>query len=243
MSDNRDHVVDELVAHMFRSLDDTERARVETHVASCESCASRLIEYETVLDILPLALPPVAPPPNAWEAIHSSVALQRRHTPVARRAAVRGRWFRIAAWSGVAAATALLTWNLILQDELARYRHGPQVEKLARRPARLVILSGPADTNASARIFAAIDGHSGHMAVTGLPRATAGRVYQLWFMPSAGPPATAATFNVDRDGRAWVVITVPAPLDETRAIVVTEEPAPGSAVPRGPILLEASRWR
>src|SRR5713226_1130122 len=46
----------------------------------------------------------------------------------------------------------------------------PQVEKLARRPARLVILTGAARSHASGRVFAAVDGQSGHMAITGLPR-------------------------------------------------------------------------
>jgi len=46
----------------------------------------------------------------------------------------------------------------------------------------------------------------------------------------------AATFNVDSDGRAWVIIRVPIPLDDTRALIVTADPA-GSFAPAGPPLL------
>src|SRR5262249_59377418 len=89
----------------------------------------------------------------------------------------------------------------------------------------------------------AVDGQSGHMAITGLARLPAGRVYQLWFLPKAGPALTAATFTVDADGRAWVVVSVPTELEITRQLIVTEEAAPGSSAPTGPPLLEARQWR
>jgi hypothetical protein len=81
------------------------------------------------------------------------------------------------------------------------------------------------------------------MAVSGLKALPGGQVYQLWFFRRAGGPASAATFTVDDGGRAWVVVRVPAPLEETTAIVVTEEPAPESAAPTGPRVLEATQWR
>ena len=81
------------------------------------------------------------------------------------------------------------------------------------------------------------------MAVSGLAPLPSGRVYALWFVGVSAPPASAATFTVDTDGRAWVVVSVPLPLEETRAILVTEEPQGGSAGPTGPALLEARAWR
>src|SRR5262249_44832240 len=54
---------------------------------------------------------------------------------------------------------------------------------------------------------------------------------------------TAATFTVDADGRAWVVVSVPTELEITRQLIVTEEAAPGSPAPTGPPLLEARQWR
>ena len=49
--------------------------------------------------------------------------------------------------------------------------------------------------------------------------------------------------RVDDSGLAWVVVRVLASLEETAAIVVTEEPAAGSAAPSGPRVLEATQWR
>jgi len=242
VTENTKHVIDDVAAYALGSLDPAEHGRVDAHVAICASCARRLAEYRAVVGALPLALTPVAPPTELWDAIRGDARRVRSDRPVWKRmAALR---LRPARWLAAAAVAALLlTWNVWLQTELTRYAQGPQVEKLARRPARLVILRGAAQPQASARIFAAIDGQSGHMAITGLPVLPHGRVYELWFVPKAASPArTAATFNVDADGRAWVVIKVPADLDDTRAVIVTEEAA-GSLTPTGAPLLEAQKWR
>ena len=244
MTADREHLVDELAAHALGALEPAERARVEAHVARCEGCASALRDYHAVVATVPHALAPAAPPPGARETI---LRQARRRPPLT--ASRRPGWFprglsRVAAWSAAMAAVAcLLVWNLSLHRTVRGYVDGPQIEKLARRPARLVILAGAGEPTAGARIFAAVDGVSGHMAVTGLRPLARGRVYQLWFVPRTAPAAPAATFTIGDEGRAWVVIRVPAPLDETGAILVTEEPAPGSAAPTVPPLLEAQTWR
>lgn len=244
MIDNDEHVVDDLAAYALGSLETGEHARVEAHVATCASCASRLAEYRALVGTLPLALAPVAPPSGLWDTIRSEARRRQRRPPGWKRTAIGGGWFRAVRWLAAAAVGAwLVTWNVRLQSELTRYGQGPQVEKLARRPARLVVLRGAAQPQASARIFAAVDGQSGHMAITGLPPLPAGRVYQLWFLPKAAAALTAATFTVDAEGRAWVVIKVPADLDDTRSLIVTEEAAPGNRAPTGPPLLEAHEWR
>lgn len=241
MTEDREHLGDALAALALGSIDEVERGRVQKHIDTCDTCAERLMEFRAVVGALPLTLPYVSPPPEAWTTIQT--AAQRRGTP-AWRPTVRSGWIRVARWSAAAAlAGGLLVWNVSLQREVWRYAEGPQVEKLARRPGRLIILAGTSRPQASARLFAAVDGRSGHMAVSGLSPLPTGRVYRLWFLRSAGPPATAATFTVDADGRAWVVVAVPGPLEETRAIIVTEEPESRTPEPTGLPLLEAHHWR
>lgn len=232
MTDDRTHVLDELGAYALDALDRGDHVRVRAHLASCATCARQLADYRQVANALPFALPPASPPAEAWTAIRSSI----RRRPAA--------WRRVAPWSAVVAvAAALLLWNVSLQRELARYADGPQVEKLARRPARLVILKGVAKPEASARLFAAFDGKSGHMAISGLAPLSGERVYQLWFVPKTGAAASAATFNVDGEGRAWVVVKVPGPLNDMQALVVTLEPSSGRTTPTGPVQVEAREWR
>ena len=242
MNDRGEHVIDDLAAYALGSLETAVRARVDAHVTTCESCASHLEDYRGVVGALPLALTPTTPPPDLWDAIRADVR-GTSNSSAGRRSPMGHRVRAAAAWSTAAAAGALLVWNLYLHNELSRHAQGPQVEKLARRPARLVILRGAAMPHANARIFAAVDGVSGHMAVAGLPLLREGRAYQLWFMPKGdGAALKAATFSVDAQGRAWVVISIPADLDQTRAVFVTEDPA-GSTIPTGPPLLEAREWR
>ena len=232
MNEDRTHIVDELAGYVVDGLHRDDAARVDAHLATCTSCAAALRECRAVIGMLPLALDPVPPPARAWTTIRSRARARRTR-----------RWPRAASWSAIAAcAVGLLLWNVSLQRELGRYAEGPQVEKLARRPARLVVLAGVGEPQASARLFAAVDGRSGHMAVSGLAPLPSGRIYQLWFVRHSGAAASAATFNVDADRRAWVVINVPGPLDDMRAILVTEEPAGGAAAPTGPSLLEAREW-
>ena len=243
MTEDAEHVIDDLAAYALGALEPAESARIDRHIATCASCASRLLQYRGLIGVLPLALTPLAPAPDLWTTIRAELR-PRDGSAVWTRRSIRSTWLRRAGWLTAAAIGALvITWNLHVHTELARYAEGPQVEKLARRPARLVILTGAARPEASARIFAAVDGQSGHMAVVDLPPLPQHRVYQLWFLPKAASPAQkAATFNVDSEGRAWVVIKVPASLDDIRAIVVTDDPA-GSPTPTGPPLLEAQQWR
>jgi len=156
-------------------------------------------------------------------------------------------WLRLAKWPTVAAAlAALLFWNVTLQRELVQRwpgpAPGPEVEALSRRPGRIVILTGTGQPGASARIFLAVDG-GGHLAASGLPPLPRGRIYQLWFERTGSPVATGATFGVDAHGRAWVKVAVPGTLNDVHAIVITDEPAPGSATPTGMHLLDALPWR
>jgi anti-sigma factor RsiW len=231
------HIVDDLAAYILEALPDSERGRVEAHVATCATCARRLDEYRRIVGLLPLGLKPVTPPSEAWTVIRGAARRYRRASkvrPVLRRAM----------WPALATlAASLLLWNVTLQREISRHASGPQVEALARRPGRLVILSASGMPNASGRLLVAIDGIHGHLAVAGLEPLGPGRVYQLWFVQPGALAASAAAFTVDGRGRAWVTITAPMPLDDTRLVIVTEEPAPGSATPTGPGLMGATSWR
>jgi anti-sigma-K factor RskA len=244
VSEEHERIIDDLAAYALESLEAPGRARVETHVATCPTCASRLAEYRAVVGALPIGLEPVAPPPAAWAAIRA--AARARRPPARRwaRAVFLPDWLRAARWPALAAAVvSLVVWNVMLQGELARRPPGPEVEALARRPGRLVILTGTGTPGASGRLLVAVDGVHGHLAVAGLKPLPPERTYQLWFVRPGARTATGGTFAVDGRGRAWATITVPVSLDEARAIVVTEEPAPGSAAPTGSDLLNAQSWR
>ena len=241
MTEEHEHPLENLAAYVLGALEGPERMRVENHLATCPTCASLLEQYRGVVGALPLGLEPVPPPAEAWVAIRMEAARRRPRGPEQARIKGLPSWRRVM-WPILSAlAASLLIWNVVLQLELTRRPPGPEVEALARRPGRLVILTGPA--GASGRLLVAIDGLHGHLATAGLKPLAADRTYQLWFMRRGAPSMTGGTFRVDSRGRAWATITVPVSLDEAHAIAVTEEPAPGSAAPTGSYLLEAKTWR
>ncbi|MGH6690426.1 MAG: anti-sigma factor domain-containing protein [Gammaproteobacteria bacterium] len=230
--------VEDLAAYALESLESDERDRVERHVAECSTCAPIVAGYRAVVGTLPVGLRPVPPPPRAWSTIRAAA-----RPPQPRRR----RWTRAIAWPALAAAAAsLLVWNVILHGELARRSPGPapgpDVEALSRRPGRLVIFAGTGVPGANARLFVAVDG-GGHLAVSGLRVLPRERTYQLWFVRKGDSAASGSTFTVDASGRAWAKVTVPAPFDAVRTIMVTEEPVPGSGAPTGQHLLDALPWR
>jgi anti-sigma-K factor RskA len=240
VTEEREHPIEDLAAYVLGALEGPERIRVEHHLATCPACASSLEQYRGVVGALPLVLEPVPPPAEAWATIRAEAARRRPRGEPA-RVKVGPGWRRVM-WPVLSAlAASLLIWNVVLQLELTRRPPGPEVEALARRPGRLVILTGPA--GASGRLLVAIDGLHGHLATAGLRPLAADRAYQLWFVRPGAPSMSGGTFRVDSRGRAWATITVPVPLDEARVIVVTEEPAPGSVAPTGSYLLEARSWR
>lgn len=242
MTEEHEHFIEDLAAYALGSLSESERSDIEAHVTSCPACARRLNEYQAVAGVLPTCLDPVEPSPDAWASIRTG-ARRRRPTHGAEKRIVLPNW-RWAAWPLMAGLVAtLLVWNVSLQREVSLRPPGPEVEALARRPGRLVILAGTGTPSASARLLVAVDGHHGHLAIAGLRPVSSERAYELWFIRAGAAPAPGGTFRVDASGRAWVAITVPVSLDDARAITITEEASTGSAAPTGQYLLEARAWR
>lgn len=243
MADNLEHVMDDLAAYALESLDGNEQRRVQAHVTTCSLCADRLQEYRAVVGTLPAALPVISPPPAAWSAIRSAITRPAAGPNSRAIQTAVADWMRVLRWPAVAAvALSLLAWNVALEWRLAHPPDRPEVEALSRRPGRMVIFAGTGARSANARLFVAVDGGHGHLAISGLKPLPAGRTYQLWFFQDAAA-VTGATFDVDIHGRAWVKVAVPAAFDDTRAIAVTEEAAPGSPAPTGRHLLDARSWR
>jgi anti-sigma factor RsiW len=247
VTEDHERFAEDVAAYALGSLEDSERARVVAHVATCAACEKLLAEYRAVAGALAIALAPVSPPPEAWTTIRAAVRQRRARASRWTWPVVLPQWLRLARWPAVVALVALLViWNVTLERELTRRSPGPapgpEVEALSRRPGRIVILQGTGTPGASARIFVAVDG-GGHLAVSGLASLPRERTYQLWFVRTDAPAVSGATFRVDSHGRAWAKVTVPATLTDVRTITVTEEPALGSATPTGTHLLEATPLR
>jgi anti-sigma-K factor RskA len=240
MNDEHDMVKGELAAYALDALDGADRARVERHLGDCAACQRELLEHQALLGLLPHQLDLAAPPPTAKAALLAKAR--------AGRAAPRaGLWDRLRPpapalrWAAAGLVIAgLLGWNIHLQRQAANVETTVSVEALATLPdGRIVALLGTGRPAATARLFVTSDGRQGQLVIAGLPPLPPDRTYQLWFARPGQPTVTGGAFLVDGRGEGIATVTIPAPLDQVRAIAVTEEPAPGSPAPTGEHLLDA----
>jgi anti-sigma-K factor RskA len=74
------------------------------------------------------------------------------------------------------------------------------------------------------------------LTASNLPRAPAGKTYQLWVL-TATKPVSAGIFNTDPAGRATVTLPTPADVPPAAGMAVSLEPAGGVPQPTGAIYL------
>jgi hypothetical protein len=71
-----------------------------------------------------------------------------------------------------------------------------------------------------------------------MPAPPSGRIYQVWLKrPGRDPEPTSVLWSTRSDGSAEVA--VPGSLDGVEAVLVTDEPAGGSAAPTKPPVISA----
>lgn len=240
--DDTERYRDELAGHAVGALDAEERARVERLLESDPDAARWRERYARSAGFLPYALPPAAPRPEVREALldrarrHAALRVAAPVPPPRRRmsAATLLRWAAV-----VLVVAGLGLWNLDLHRQVARRTVEVDLERLARQPdGPVVALVGTGIPSASARLLVSADGREGQLAVSGLRPLPSERVYQLWFARPGQAPVTGGAFRVDQRGTALALVRIAVPLEEARAIAVTEEPAPASPRPTGPHLLD-----
>lgn len=242
------------------ALDGEDLARFEAHLAEgCGQCAATLRLSGEALARLALAGTPAIPPPRVKDEL-----LRRIETVAPRRAPIRGGW----RWAGMTAAAVVIVSGLTAGFVAGRYeaqlgqmaretaRVRAELERteatlrgqvtfyqgvvdLLRDPAtRVVDLRGLAPAPGAAARVVWNETAGGHLFVSGLSPAPAGKVYELWTIAGASP-RPAGLFNSDAQGRASHRVE-PAPGPPVRVFAVTLEPEAGVAAPTGPMVLASA---
>ena len=231
-SAGHEHWSDTLASYLLGALPEDERAEFESHLAECAPCREEAASLQVAVDVLPVAVPQVAPPPTVrarvMEIVESEAQLlqaagseadrpERRSRP---RTGLR-RWFPRPVITAGAAAAALAVGVLAGVAVVENDSGGGQRTLAAQ-------VSSP-----GARASLVVDGPRAKFVMRGMPAPGPNRVYEMWIKRGNRAPVPAGTFML-RTGEA----TVDGEVRDGDQVMVTSEPEGGSRMPSGtPIIV------
>ena len=219
---SHDELRDDLAAYALGALEDDEAARLRDHLQTCEECRLHLRWLEPAVELLPMTVQQLEPPPRLRDALIRAV---RDESPKAAREppahAADGRW----AWLGrslLRPATAVAAAAMLVVGVVAGYLISDSGESRATLTAQ-VAAGAPAASGVLER-----EGASGILRVQGMPALARDEVYEVWVQRDGGlEPSSLFVLRRNRSGEA----AVPASLDGADAVLVTKEPRGGSRQP------------
>lgn len=220
-------LVDEASAFSLRLMTADEERSYRAHLEVCLACQLKVQEVAEVLDLLPMAVAPAAPPPALKGRVLQAVAQEAKAAPARSR-----RWVAPVWAAAAVVALAVGTYSLVriqtLQDRLMGFEQAASLE-------RTVSMRGTDGApGASGRLVYAREGSGTRIAlqVEGLPPLQPGEAYQLWLIKD-GKRQSGGVFVVDGLGCGGVARWFPERV-EFEALGITKEPDPLGQQPRGP---------
>jgi anti-sigma-K factor RskA len=236
MSPRDDHADwdDELAAYALDALEPSEAAAFEGHLVHCDRCEAGLARLAPALARLPLSVAPADPPPalrrRIMDAVQADASPRAPTPPKLRRGRRPGDWRAwllrpapIGALAAALVATFLAGFALRGGDDAAHPPTTVAARALTRIPVGATLVER--------------DGRW-QLDVDRLPRLAGDRVYQVWVANANATQLTPSSlFVLSRDGRAQVPLS--DRLARGQQVLVTREPAGGSAQPTSAPLLQA----
>ena len=241
-----DHVLEDLEAYAFGTLDKATRSACDRHLATCERCRDELAGLRAVADVLPLGLPQEAPPPGLRERV---LAATLAEPPVRRRLSVVER--------GLVAALVLAIVGIAALGNAFLKRSDTDAVRLAALQARYAAEHASADAaTRSQSIVAALSngatyvvagriaghtwrctivqphGRADAFIVTRTPAAPAGVVYRAWVL-RGGTYYHAGDLIPSADN----ALQMPMALRTGDVVGFSSESGPAAARPSKPFLM------
>jgi anti-sigma factor RsiW len=223
------HMREELGGYVLGALEPEEREAVSAHLGTCRECAAeyaRLAGLPTLLRHADgLEIP--AAPPAVEERVLDRVAQGRGQSPRRGRAGMLGllarSWRRRLGLSGGRAALAASLAGAAIGAGVTAFALGGDDGGTPARQYALQ-LTGAAGASARAQLEPGRGGTEVHLWVKGLPPGSEA-VYEVR-CERPGWSASAGTFRVDAQGRAYVVLTTAARIGEYERIRVVRRSQP-----------------
>ena len=216
-------------AYVLGAMPSGERGEFEAHLETCTVCQEEVAELRPAGEALPMASPPMLPPPALKDRIMAEVEREAALLASAgadadrpRRERGRGRSW-LGGWRLAPVAAALLIAGVLIGTALGGVGgDGLRTYEFDRTGAQLEV-----------------EGDNATLVARDLPAPPEGRVYEVWVMPegSQTPEPTDVLFTPRSDGSA--VAAIPGSADDIQQVLVTDEPFGGSDEPTGELLMAA----
>jgi anti-sigma-K factor RskA len=246
---------EDLSLYAAGALEGEERLAVENHFQQCADCRRELEKLRGDLALLALSASGPKPPLRARHRLMAAIAKEPRRMEI--RPLKRKAWWKGLEWAAAAAAVGviilLVHQNKDLQHriaELAANSEGQQQQLLQAKQLIAALTSTEAEhfTLVAGKTPPQPQGKAIYLRSSGTLVFLASnmqplppqRIYELWLIPTNGPPIPAGLFRPDPHGSA-VVVKPPLPTGvEAKAFAITIEPEEGSSAPTSqPIMVGA----
>jgi anti-sigma-K factor RskA len=223
---SHDRWADAAGAYVLGAMTPDEREEFEGHLAGCAACRQEVDELRPAAEALPMASPPMLPPPALKDRImaevdREAVVLAQAGAGADRPAqpSRRRRFPSFGLWRLAPVAVALLIAGVLIGTQLGG---GKKDIRFDRAGATL-----------------RIDGDKATLVADDLPAPPQGKVYEVWVVPKGekNPRPTNALFMPRSDGSAEAV--VPGDASRFDKVLVSDEPPGGSETPTGDVLMSA----
>jgi len=249
---------DDLALYALDALQGEDRARLETHLATCPACRLELELLRGDTALLALSAAGSRPPQHARQRLLEAIA-HEPHISSTRELSsaaepARRSWWGFLGWAATAAilifAISLYRENSSLRQAVASSssesaRNARELEELRRIAApitapeaqRVTLVSAKTPPQPQGKAFYLRNRSSLVFLANNMPPLPPQKAYELWLIPTAGQPIPAGTFKPDAHGSASVV-NPPLPAGvEAKAFAITVENEAGSPVPTTPVLM------
>jgi anti-sigma-K factor RskA len=221
-------------AYVLGALEHDELARYREHIEDCAQCRAEIAELQSVVDELPMSVPPESAPAALRARILADVRSEAELLNAAGHAAdepVKSTrpWYRrndFMLGAGAAAAAGLATLIAVL------------IADGSSSNGKITVVPGHGVGAARTADVSLKQGNGrAELVVAHMPPPALGRIYEVWLVRKTGAPRpTNSLFSVTSGGSGEV--DVPNSLQGVKEVLVTSEPAGGSQRPTRPAVIK-----
>lgn len=235
--------LEELIAgYVLGNLSPEEAEELRLLVAEHPELSKEVHRLQEVLELMPYALPEVAPPQHLREAILEAANVSIKREPTSKRS--------LLPWNKVAGSiAALLVLTLGLDNYLIRQQLSTMQAQVAKARDVIAMLQNPNTNLVSLKGMDMASAASGSIVMTpgepkvvlilqNLPVLPKGQFYYLWAVVN-GEKVPSGQFNASSQGTVLVKLSTP-PSAEVTALVVTVEVSPALRSPAGPMVMTSA---